>query len=73
MEDNRSVAGWTGSQEILMGKILSVDQVIAIVEAITPDELHQVALDMLKGERLKLAAVGNIDPDANWEDLLKIS
>jgi len=72
MEDNRSVAGWTGSQEILLEKIQTVDEVIKIVEAITADELQKVALDTLKGEGLKLAAVGNIDPDANWEDLLKI-
>jgi len=72
MEDSRSVAGWTGSQEILLGKIQTVDEVIKIVEAITADELQKVALDTLKGEGLKLAAVGNIDPDANWEDLLKI-
>ncbi len=72
MEDSRSVAGWTGSQEILLGKIKTVDEVIGIVEAITAEELQKVALDTLKGERLKLAAVGNIDPDANWESLLKI-
>jgi predicted Zn-dependent peptidase len=72
MEDSRSVAGWTGSQEILLGKIKTVDEVIGIVEAITAEELQKVALDTLKGERLKLAAVGNIDPDADWESLLKI-
>ncbi|MBN1161269.1 MAG: insulinase family protein [Dehalococcoidales bacterium] len=72
MEDSRSVAGWMGSQEILMGEILSVDQVIAIMDAINPEELQKVAQETLKGEGLKLAAVGNIDPDANWEDLLKI-
>jgi predicted Zn-dependent peptidase len=72
MEDSRSVAGWTGSQEILLGKIKTVDEVISIVEAITAEELQKVALDTLKGERLKLAAVGNIDPDADWESLLKI-
>jgi predicted Zn-dependent peptidase len=72
MEDSRSVTGWTGSQEILLGKIKTVDEVIGIVEAITAEELQKVALDTLKGERLKLAAVGNIDPDADWESLLKI-
>jgi predicted Zn-dependent peptidase len=72
MEDSRSVAGWTGTQEILLGKIQTIDEVVAIVEAITAEELQKVALETLKGERLKLAAVGNIDPDANWEDLLKI-
>jgi predicted Zn-dependent peptidase len=72
MEDSRAVAGWTGSQEILLGEILSVDEVIAIVDAITSGELKKLAGELLKGEGLHLAAVGPIDPEANWEDLLKI-
>jgi predicted Zn-dependent peptidase len=72
MEDSRSVSGWTGSQEILTGQILTVDEVIAIVDAITADELKQVAGEILTGEGLRLAAVGPIDPDGPWEDLLKL-
>ena len=72
MEDSRSVSGWTGSQEILTGQILTVDEVIAIVDAITAKELKKVAGELLVGERLHLAAVGPIDPDRNWEDLLKL-
>ena len=72
MEDSRSVAGWTGSQEILLGEILTVDEVVAIVDAITGEELQKIADEVLKGEGLRLAAVGPIDPEGNWEDLLKI-
>jgi predicted Zn-dependent peptidase len=72
MEDSRSVSGWTGSQEILTGEILTVDEVIAIIDAITTAELKKVAGELLVGERLHLAAVGPIDPDGNWEDLLKL-
>jgi len=72
MEDSRSVAGWMGSQEILTGKILTVDEVIAIIDAITAGELKQLAEKLLVGDRLRLAAVGPIDPDGPWEDLLKL-
>jgi predicted Zn-dependent peptidase len=72
MEDSRSVSGWTGSQEILTGEILTVDEVIAIVDAITAEELKKVAGELLVGERLHMAAVGPIDPDGNWEDLLTL-
>src|SRR4030042_787744 len=34
MEDTRSVAGWLGGQELLLGDILSVDQVVSIIDSI---------------------------------------
>jgi predicted Zn-dependent peptidase len=70
MEDSRAVAGWTGTQEILMQKIQTVDEVIAIVDAITGDELQKIAAELLVGEKLYLAAVGPIDLDKDWEELL---
>jgi predicted Zn-dependent peptidase len=72
MEDSRSVSGWLGSQEILTGEILTVDEVIAIVDAITAGELKQLAEKLLVGDKLRLAAVGPLDPDGPWEDLLKL-
>jgi predicted Zn-dependent peptidase len=72
MEDSRSVSGWLGSQEILTGEILTVDEVIAIIDAITAGELQKIAGELLVGEKLHLAAVGPIDPDGAWEDLLKL-
>jgi predicted Zn-dependent peptidase len=72
MEDSRSVAGWMGGQEILNGEILTVDEVIAIVEAITAEELQKLAGDLLVGEKLRLAVVGPISPEEPLEELLKL-
>jgi predicted Zn-dependent peptidase len=72
MEDSRSVASWTGSQEILTQEILTIDEVIAIIDAINADELQKLAEELLVGEKLHMAAVGPIDPDGHWEDLLKL-
>jgi len=72
MEDSRSVAGWTGTQEILTGEILTIDEVIAIVDAITAAELQKLAEELLIGDKLHLAAIGPIDPEGNWEDLLTL-
>jgi predicted Zn-dependent peptidase len=72
MEDSRSVAGWLGGQEILTGEILTVDEVIAIVDAITAAELQKLAGEVLKGKELRLAVVGPISPDEPLEDLLKL-
>jgi predicted Zn-dependent peptidase len=72
MEDSRSVAGWMGTQEVLLGKIMSVDELIKVVDAITAEQLQKVAKDILIGEKLHLASVGPADPDWNWEGLLKL-
>jgi len=72
LEDSRSVAGWMGGQEILTGDILSVDQVIAIIDAITAEELQRLAEELLVGEQLRLAVVGPVKPDEPLEDLLKL-
>lgn len=72
MEDSRSVAGWMGGQEILTGKIQTVDEVIGIVDGITAGELQQLARELLLEEKLHLAVVGPVDPDEPLEELLKL-
>ncbi|GAH87136.1 unnamed protein product, partial [marine sediment metagenome] len=72
MEDSRNVAGWVGGQEILTERILSVDQVVSIIDAITADELKQLAQELLVGSRLRLAVVGRVTKDEPLEGLLKL-
>jgi len=72
MEDSRNVAGWVGGQEILTERILSVDQVVSIIDAITADELKQLAQELLVGSRLRLAVVGRVAKDEPLEALLKL-
>jgi predicted Zn-dependent peptidase len=60
-EDSQNVASWYGSQEILLHQILDVDDVISIVDAITVDELQQVARDVLTDKGLNLAITGPVD------------
>jgi len=72
MEDSRSVAGWMGGQEILTERILSVDQMISIIDAITAEELKQLAQELVVGSQLHLAVVGPIAKDEPLEELLKL-
>ena len=72
MEDSRSVAGWLGGQEILTGRILSVDEIVSIIDAITADELKQLAEELIVDSQLRLAIVGPIAADEPLEELLKL-
>ena len=72
MENNHNVAGWVGGQEILTRHILSVDQMVSIIDAITADEIKQLAQELLVASQLRLAVVGPIPEDKPLEGLLKL-
>jgi predicted Zn-dependent peptidase len=72
MEDSRSVAGWVGGQEVLSERILSVDEVIAIIDAITAEELKQLAQELMVGDQLRLAVVGPVAEYGSLEELLEL-
>jgi len=71
MEDTRSVAGWLGGQELLLGKILTVDELVSIVDSIQADDLLRVAQQLLIADKLNLAVVGPVK-DKRLEELLQL-
>ncbi len=72
MEDSRSVAGWMGGQEILTNRILSIEQIVSIIDAIAAEELRQLAQELLVDSQLRLAVVGPVAGDEPLEELLKL-
>jgi predicted Zn-dependent peptidase len=72
MEDTRSVASWAGGQELLLGQVLSVDEVVALIDAIQPADLQRVARQLLVGEKLCLAVVGPGGEEHRLESLLQL-
>ena len=72
MEDSRNVAGWMGGQEILTGRILNIDQVVSIIDAITAEELKQLARELIVASQLRLAVVGPVANDQPLAELLKL-
>ncbi|MBI2849743.1 MAG: insulinase family protein [Chloroflexi bacterium] len=72
MEDTRGVTGWMGGQEILTNEILTVDQTIAIIEAITAEQIAEIARELFHSERLRLAVVGPVSDGERLEELLKL-
>ncbi|MBI4285729.1 MAG: insulinase family protein [Chloroflexi bacterium] len=70
MEDSRNVANWLGGQEILTGRILTVDDVTAIIDAITADQITRLAEEMVVNSKLRLAVVGPVTEEGALRDLL---
>lgn len=70
MEDTRSLAGWLGSQELLLGEILTVDEVVERINAVTRDDVLRVGHALLQPGLATIAAVGPFDSDAVFQGLL---
>jgi len=72
MEDSRNVAGWMGGQEILTRRILTPERVMALINAITAEELKQLAGELLISSQLRLAVVGPVSAAEPLEELLEL-
>lgn len=70
MEDTRAVASWLGTQELLRNEILTVDEVLDVIERVTLDDLARVADELLVPERMSLAVVGPFRSESRFEKLL---
>lgn len=68
LENSQNMALWLGSQEILRQHILTIDEVISLIDAITSNEIITVAEELLNTEQLSLAIVGPVKKE---EALLK--
>ncbi len=71
LEDSRSVAGWAGTQELLLGRVKKPEEVLASVDAITEEDLTRVAEKYLLTERLNLAMVGPVKDSEPFLKLLR--
>jgi predicted Zn-dependent peptidase len=63
MEDSRSVAGWTGGQEILEGHVMTVEEAIEKIDAITAEDMSEAASELFIGSKLRLSVVGPVTED----------
>lgn len=70
LEDSRSVAAWIGSQESRMEEILTPDQVVAAIDAVTRDDVQRLACQLLRPEKLSLAVIGPYEDEGAFRSLL---
>jgi predicted Zn-dependent peptidase len=71
MEDTFSNAAWVGRQEILDGEVLSIDDVVAGIEAVQVADIREIAMRLFRTEMLLLAVVGP-NEEENFEGRLAL-
>ncbi|MBI4332300.1 MAG: insulinase family protein [Chloroflexi bacterium] len=71
LEDSRAVAGWLAGQELLTGRVRTIEELLAILDGVTTADLQRVAGNLLTAENLNLAVVGPVKEGANLQELLR--
>ncbi len=69
LEGTQQVASWLGSQECLHNSVRDIDEVIALVEAVTAQDILRVAQTCFAPEWRRLAIIG--PDDTNQADMFR--
>lgn len=70
-EDSRTLAFSYGLSQLLEGKILTDDEIAKKVEAVTGEEVQNIAKEIFKNEKLNLSIIGPFKDPAKFEKILK--
>ena len=60
-----------GRGEILQGEVLDEDQIIAAYDAVTREDVRDLARELFRFENASLSAVGRVGTQAEYQALLQ--
>lgn len=70
MESSDEQASFVAFQELLTGKILTLEQKLAKIEAVSVNDIQRVAQDIFRPEKLNLALIGPFKDKVKFEKIL---
>ena len=57
MDETRHLASWIGGQEALHDRVLTLDEALEAVAAVTAEDIQRVARELFRDDQLRLAVV----------------
>ncbi|TAK31137.1 MAG: insulinase family protein [Chloroflexota bacterium] len=63
MESDDAIADRLGTQELLLGRTIPMEEEIAGYDAVTADEIRAVAQELFDLDRIKIAAIGEVSEE----------
>jgi predicted Zn-dependent peptidase len=70
LETTNGVAFWLTYQELLLGEIRTIDEELALVDAVTAADMRRVARDVLSGP-IQMAVIGPFTKDAGFRSAIQ--
>jgi len=71
LEQSNAVANFIGSEEMVTGHSMTVDEVFAKIDSVTSADVMVVAREIIRAQHLNLAMIGPFKDRALFESLLK--
>ena len=72
LEDPKGMISFALRDEVLEGRLREPDEVLAALDRVTLEDVHRVAQDVIRDERLNLALIGPFDDEERFERLLAL-
>jgi predicted Zn-dependent peptidase len=72
LEESRHMASWLGVQEALHDRVLTVDEALEELDAVTPTQIQELAGRLVRDEALCLAVIGPRRSSRGLEKALKL-
>lgn len=72
LEDTRAVASWTGAQELLHNRIMTVEEAVSMIDSVSSEDIRRVARNLFVREKLSLAVVGPYRSEDRFANLLSL-
>lgn len=72
LEDSRSVASWIGSQEATYGEMLTPEEIMERIDAVTVEDVHTLANELIRSDRFNLALIGPYGSQDEFTGLLSL-
>ena len=70
LETTNGVAFWVTYQELLLGEIKTIDEELALVDAVTVADIRRVACEILRGP-IQMAVIGPFASDARFRSAIE--
>jgi predicted Zn-dependent peptidase len=72
MDETRHLASWVGGQEALHDRVLTLDEALAAITAVTAPDIQRLAGELFRDEQLRLAVVAPDRPKRALERHLRL-
>ncbi len=71
LEQSNAVANFVGTEEMVTGKPLTIEEVFAKIEAVSAEDIRAVAREIIRAPELNLAMIGPLTDREPFERLLR--